>query len=317
MELKGFDKKKTSIGMNFKHNKDKYIQYGTLGISILVLVIAVVCLSFALYTSENTFSAYNANVVDFYEGQYNLAVYLNGVKQDTIPTRTYDDNGVTKTAYVRNISCNNGATGRWDTELWSLSVDGATKTGTKCEIYFDNDTTLADNTTYATKYNPFPVGYVFLSTENNYASTLQDLFGGTWVKMDDNKVLRTGGGTGGSDTATITAKGAVQGHTLTVNEIASHSHTFTGSEVTTTEAGAHTHTRGTMDITGYFWTIKHVNYNSSNYGGAFSYSQTGTWKSEQTQNNNGYYVGAGVDFIASRNWTGATSSNGNHNKKIY
>lgn len=61
----------------------------------------------------------------------------------------------------------------------------------------------------------YPVGAVYISTN---AASPQDLFGGTWVQLENRFLLSAGssyiaGNTGGSAT-----------HTLTVNEIPSHSH---------------------------------------------------------------------------------------------
>ena len=78
-------------------------------------------------------------------------------------------------------------------------------------------------------------------------------------------------------------------------------HTHTGTTDTT---GAHTHTRGTMDITG---TIGRFNKTFVTSSGAFSTSENGNSSGET-------YTGGGAiaSFKASNNWTGATSSNGDH-----
>lgn len=73
--------------------------------------------------------------------------------------------------------------------------------------------------------------------------------------------------------------------------------------LTASSNGAHTHTRGTMDIIG---TIK---------GGAVE--EGGTFegafvKSGSYSGSGGGYADNGIGFQASRNWTGATSSNGAH-----
>lgn len=83
----------------------------------------------------------------------------------------------------------------------------------------------------------------------------------------------------------------------------------------TTSNGAHTHTRGTMDITGTIW--------------GENTSVTGTWgrvtgafyNAGTTNNKSGASMGddrdnTDISFKASRSWTGATSSNGAHTHTI-
>lgn len=86
----------------------------------------------------------------------------------------------------------------------------------------------------------YPVGSIYMSVNNVSPSTL---FGGTWEAIQDRFLLAagesySGGTTGGSAKHTPSGTlsgGAVGNHTLTV-----------------AETPAHTHTRGTMNITGAF-----------------------------------------------------------------
>lgn len=78
--------------------------------------------------------------------------------------------------------------------------------------------------------------------------------------------------------------------------------------LTASSAGAHTHTRGTMNITGEVATEAEIQITS----GAFSMLYTG---------DDGGYRGFGAQpdgfsFDASKSWTGATSSNGAHTHTI-
>lgn len=80
----------------------------------------------------------------------------------------------------------------------------------------------------------YPVGSLFLSAGSTAPGTLFP--GTTWEQIKDKFLLSAGtnytlGNTGGEAT-----------HVLTANEMPSHTHTFTGDEVTTTSAGSHTHT---------------------------------------------------------------------------
>ena len=85
-------------------------------------------------------------------------------------------------------------------------------------------------------------------------------------------------------------------------------------QLSTTSAGAHTHTRGSMNITGGF------NLGGGNYikiadaWGAFSLN----WYENNTDKGGSdpVYGARNADFNANRNWTGETSSNGAHTHTI-
>ena len=95
-----------------------------------------------------------------------------------------------------------------------------------------------------------------------------------------------------------------------------HNHAVTFPKTTfenaTSNTGAHTHTRGTMDITGRFAAnglMEDVSYTS----GAFSiYNTSSGWGDPDKTGS----VTKGLQFTASGNWTGSTSSNGNHRHNI-
>lgn len=62
----------------------------------------------------------------------------------------------------------------------------------------------------------YPVGSVYMSVNNTNPSTL---FGGTWVQLKDRFLL------GAGDTYTNGSTGGEANHTLTINEMPSHTHT--------------------------------------------------------------------------------------------
>lgn len=133
----------------------------------------------------------------------------------------------------------------------------------------------------------YPVGIIIeLATNANP----KDLFGiGEWEQIKDRFILAAGdsyavNSTGGSETTTLS----------------------------TANMPAHTHTRGTMNITG------ELNYNNSYSGGNVSTTgMLGAFYSS-SQPSKEYYLGsrssgAGwgyIGFDASRTWTGETSSVG-------
>lgn len=81
------------------------------------------------------------------------------------------------------------------------------------------------------------------------------LFGGTWERIKDVFLIGAGssytaGTTGGAASISYTPSGTVGNHTLTIAEIPSHSHTFTGTEVTSgNQSVAHHHS-----LTDYYAT---------------------------------------------------------------
>ena len=139
----------------------------------------------------------------------------------------------------------------------------------------------------------YPVGAYYISSEPTSPATL---FGGTWERVQDRMILAAGstytaGSTGGSATKT-----------LSVANMPTHSHSCSST-------GNHTHTRGSMDITGAIYGGC-VEESGSSASGAFTilknqYTGAGTGNQDY-----------GFDFKASRAWSGSTSSNGQHQHTI-
>ena len=166
-------------------------------------------------------------------------------------------------------------------------------------------TTTLENKPY-NNFNPtltdliYPVGSIYMSVNTTSPSVL---FGGVWEQIQGRFLLA-------SDTNNpVGTTGGEATHTLTTAEMPAHNHS--GSSVS---AGAHTHTRGTMDINGSFQFSGIDTYNTTNAVGAFAYNL-----SNGAANGHDNNIGGGhlyVDFYAFRNWTGATSSNGAHTHTI-
>ena len=141
-----------------------------------------------------------------------------------------------------------------------------------------------------------------------------DGLGGNVPNLMDKFILpgtvEQSGQTGGSLTLSVpgvTVNGTVGETVLTVDQIPSHTHT--GS---TDGAGAHTHTRGTMEITGTHGGHAFKYGDPSLADGAFYFPNTQNGGAGATTNCKVY----NMEFQASRNWTGATSSNGTHSHTI-
>lgn len=77
-----------------------------------------------------------------------------------------------------------------------------------------------------------PIGSLYWSSDNTNPGTL---FGGTWSQIKDKFILAAG------DTYTNGATGGAATVTLTVEQIPSHNHSFTGSAVTSGAGTAHSH----------------------------------------------------------------------------
>lgn len=117
------------------------------------------------------------------------------------------------------------------------------------------------------------------------------------------------GQTGGSLNLSIpgvTVNGTVGETVLTIDQIPSHTHT--GSTSTT---GAHSHGRGSMNITGEFGY-----YDGSNFPvkGAFTWGEAGNNKRGAKGSDGGER--RNVAFDAARSWSGYTSSDGTHSHSM-
>ena len=139
----------------------------------------------------------------------------------------------------------------------------------------------------------YPVGSIYMNVNNVEPSTI---FGGSWERMPSGRMLVNSG-----DGFNLNEVGGEKEHRLTEDELASHSHG--GGEM----AGGHTHTRGTMDITGDFIGALQGNFD---YGvhGAFYHERLevvgpASNKGDPRQR---------VWFKASKSWTGETSESGAH-----
>lgn len=132
-----------------------------------------------------------------------------------------------------------------------------------------------------------PVGSIYLSLTTDNPT---NLFGGTWERIKDTFLLAAGdtyalGGTGGAATVTLS----------------------------TANMPAHTHTRGTMDITGSWRIIGDGNNAGVDATGSGSGAISNVQGTGSGSNPDGttWNCALGFDFKASNNWTGETSSVGN------
>lgn len=140
----------------------------------------------------------------------------------------------------------------------------------------------------------YPVGSYYMSSNSTSPAVL---FGGTWTQIQNRFIYAAGPG------YYVNSTGGSVNKTLSTDNIPSHSHSC-GS------AGSHTHTRGSMEITGYHDASDD---DTAYSGGAFYFSDRATSHNHQSPGGESNSV---VNFKASRSWSGATSSNGSHSHSI-
>jgi microcystin-dependent protein len=139
----------------------------------------------------------------------------------------------------------------------------------------------------------YPVGSLYWSSKSTNPATLFGI--GTWTQIKDKFIYAAG-------SKSVNATGGAETHTLT-----------------TAETPAHTHSRGTMNITGY------TDWGCNGFLSAFSTQSTGHYCNNGalsvstagdalgmigTSGSDLYSANVRVNFDASKNWSGATSSVG-------
>ncbi len=174
----------------------------------------------------------------------------------------------------------------------------------------------------------YPVGSIYISTALKTAAEVASaLGGGTWEAYAAGRVLVgvgtsdqsfTIGTNSGSSTTSYTPVGTVGGHTLTVAEIPSHNHSFTGSAATiTVKGGDHTHGPGTL--TGKYYGRDNDNSGETVFGAQMdNYSAYDTWAKDGSVVINGGKTAASGSLTLTGSYTPAGSignkgGGGSHN----
>ena len=104
----------------------------------------------------------------------------------------------------------------------------AVKDETKAEINAVKDETKAEINAVKDeiKRTTTHVGQIILSTTLNTAAKVKNIYGGNWEAFGAGKVL-IGAGSNGGRSFTAGSTGGEYTHTLTINEMPSHTHTVT------------------------------------------------------------------------------------------
>lgn len=193
---------------------------------------------------------------------------------DSVPHATNADHATTADSATTATSATN-ATNATNAQNANNAVNAETAAG------------LTDAVISALMLKMYPVGSIYASTVSTNPGTL---FGGTWEALPAGRVLLA---QGTSEWGTEYAAGSTGGeatHTLTIGELPEHSHT-----------------RGTMNITGTAGPLD--DYSATVLTGAMYKSSTYAYDAtSNSSSGNGWILG----FDASRSWTGETSSVGNN-----
>ena len=139
----------------------------------------------------------------------------------------------------------------------------------------------------------YPVGAYYISSDPTSPATL---FGGTWERIQDRMIVAAG------STFTAGTTGGSTAKTLSVQNMPYHNHSCDTQ-------GGHSHTRGTMEISGTFTAVSQgegIDATGAFYGENAGYGDEGSFPNELKK----------YSFAASRYWGGETSGNGWHSHNI-
>ena len=125
---------------------------------------------------------------------------------------------------------------RWIEKIWSIGIFLGAVSVTSMVIQaatsnVNQYTSIQDvkDMLHSRKLEMYPVGSIYMSTSGTNPSSF---LGGTWVAWGSGRVP-VGVNTSDGNFNTIEKTGGESSHTLTVAEMPSHTHTFTGNSVTT------------------------------------------------------------------------------------
>ena len=225
-------------------------------IMMLFMILLVMSKSYAIYKMQKEFDVIKSQIGSFTNGDVKVAVLVDGKETNEFPS--YETN-----YKIESVECTNGVTGSFDVENWQVTIADMKATSTKCTLSFNSSATneitpinmskkdlIALNEEYQNvAYNnlktqllndTYPVGSIYMSTEDDTVEKVQNKFGGTWVRYAEDTTLvgykentNKVNDTGGSKTVT-----------LATNNLPDHKHITSPSnlqEGKTTSNGSHNH----------------------------------------------------------------------------
>ena len=245
VKLRKFKEKKLT-------NKNIMISFVTI---IVLLITLVFSKSYAIYKMQKEFDVIKSQIGTFTNGDVKVAVLVDGKETNEFPS--YETN-----YKIESVECTNGVTGSFDVENWQVTIADMKATSTKCTVSFNSSATneitpinmskkeilaLNDeikNTSAKELANYlYPVGSIYMSTEDDTVEKVQNKFGGTWVRYAEDTTLvgykentNKVNDTGGSKTVT-----------LTTNNLPSHSHVIPSLNGKTVALNHFTKLNGTGD----------------------------------------------------------------------
>ena len=116
-------------------------------------------------------------------------------------------------------------------------VDNSNLKATNVQAAIDGTCTKFSNDLQSFLLKVYPIGSIYISYDSTNPGTL---FGGTWEAFGKGQTL-VGIDSSQTEFNTVGKTGGEKVHTLTIDEMPSHTHIFTGDTVVTSEAPDHKH----------------------------------------------------------------------------
>ena len=214
-------------------NKNIMISFVTI---IVLLITLVFSKSYAIYKMQKEFDVIKSKIGTFTNGDVKVAVLVDGKETNEFPS--YETN-----YKIESVECTNGVSTKCTVSFNSKETNEKKPINmSKKEILALNDeiTNMAAATILDKVY---PVGSIYMSTEDDTVEKVQNKFGGTWVRYAEDTTLvgykentNKVNDTGGSKTVT-----------LTTNNLPSHSHVIPSLNGKTVALNHFTKLNGTGD----------------------------------------------------------------------
>ena len=278
----------------------------SLSIIMCLLIVVVITKSYAIYKMQKEFDVIKNQIGNYSMGDVRVAVLVDGKETDTFPS--YETN-----YKVESIECSNGVTATFDTINWQINIADMSATSTKCTVSFNsketNETTPVSYTkeelialneeiknTSAKELADYlyPVGSIYMTTEDDTIEKVQDKFGGTWVKYSSGTTLVGDDGTNYITNDETKGNGGSSSVTLSESNLPSHSHVIPELSVSSW-SGSHYHAESNR-----LW----ANYPGSSTGNRYITPGTmGNWFNSVDQGVGTLYTGSTTITVSGQKTT--------------